>query len=703
MKFVQGDSDKLFKVDCLIRFLDCRKARMQPSIQSSIQFAFVGVGALIAFSNTAASFAETVPRQSQNPIATQQNSPAPIVQVQIAGQTPIDSPKQSAAAVNPQETLAWKQGNPSAATTLEATSTAPSSQPSWIAKAARLTVPTIEAIALPEQLAIISPSVPSQPVQSIAQAVAPQRTGSSPGDIQTPPLRSRLNPLESLNRPGDRPLPPPGTDVTIDLNIGRPLGLAKPGPAPEYLDPDPNPLQFPTQPSEVDLRGIQPISLQQAIELAERNNRTLQVSIQQLDRSRAALREAQAARFPSLDLQTNLSNSRSSSGELSQLERQRSQTTNFFNDGGDESSTSFNGNITLSYDVFTFGLRPAQIRASERQVRSDELAVEVTREQLRLDVANDYYNLQESDTSVRINEVAVTNDRLTLRDAIALETAGLGTRFDVLRAEVDLANSRQQLTNAISQQRIRRRQLAQRLSVPMTVDLASADPVQIAGTWNLTVQDSVVLAFKNRAELEQQLAQRELSQQQRLAALAGQAPQISVSAQYNFLDSFNDQFGIADGYSFSAGLRWNLYDGGAARARADQQALNIAIAETRFADARNQIRFQVEQAYSSLLANLENVGTTDRALIQAAESVNLARLRFRAGVGTQLDVSEAITDLTRAQGNRINAVLGYNRALAELQRSISNLPPGTATLTPSPSSSSSSSLQPSPSNPPSSR
>jgi outer membrane protein TolC len=115
-----------------------------------------------------------------------------------------------------------------------------------------------------------------------------------------------------------------------------------------------------------------------------------------------------------------------------------------------------------------------------------------------------------------------------------------------------------------------------------------------------------------------------------------------------------------------------LFDGGAAKASADQSRANIAIAETQFASQRNQIRFDVEQYYSQLQANLENVQTSSVALNQAREALTLARLRFQAGVGTQTDVIAAQNDLTRAEGNRVTAILDYNRALANLQRSVTS-------------------------------
>ena len=499
-----------------------------------------------------------------------------------------------------------------------------------------------------------------------------------------------------------------------------PIGPAKSGIPPEYLNPNPNPLSLPTRPEEVRLRGIQPITLQQAIELAKRNNRDLQLATEVLQRVRASLREAQAARYPTIGANGQISQSRSASGQLSQAAQnqqiqqnqstsgqlsqtgqtqgqqnqstsgQLSQSTqqqglsNTFQQGSnaDQQSTVLNGTVQVGYDIYTSGRRPAQIRAVEQQVRSEELQVEVTLKQVELDISNAYYNLQDSDESVRIQQAAVRNAEASLRDSAALERAGIGTRLDLLRAQVQLANAQQSLVTSLGTQQIRRRELAQLLALPPYINLAAADPVQVAGVWDMSLEQSIVTAFKNRAELERFLARRAAAEQQKKAALASLGPTVSFNFQYNILNNLRDQFGFADGFSTGLGFQWNFFDGGAARAQASQQDADIAQAETNFANTREIIQLQVETAYTNLGTNFLNIGTNRQAVEQAREALRLARLRFQAGVGTQTEVINTENDLTRAEGNLVTAVLNYNRALASLNRSVTNLPIPAGAMTP---------------------
>lgn len=307
---------------------------------------------------------------------------------------------------------------------------------------------------------------------------------------------------------------------------------------PEYLNPSANPLLFPTRSEEVQIKNSQVITLEQAIELARRNNRDLQGARLNLERAQFVLQETSASQFPTAGVVLDFSRNDSASariGNFDPIDPLLNRST---------VSTSFNGALQVSYDLYTAGIRPATIRAAEKQVRFQQLEVEQISEQLRLDATRAYYNLQEADAQVRISEAAVTNAAQILRDTQLQEQAGLGTQFDVLQTQVSLANASQDLTRARSQQRISRRQIVQLLSLAQDVEVSAVETIAEAGTWDLSLEQTIVLALKNRAELEQQLLQRDISEQRRRIALGAVRPQASLSATYNVLGILNDGAGL---------------------------------------------------------------------------------------------------------------------------------------------------------------
>jgi outer membrane protein TolC len=426
------------------------------------------------------------------------------------------------------------------------------------------------------------------------------------------------------------------------------------------LTPLPNPLLTPTQPEEVEILGTQPLALETAIELAYRNNEQLRIALLQLERAQAGLQAELATRLPTVDLTAGLQ----TGDQLSLGSIQANQ---------DETITTLRGGVRTDYDIGISGERAARIRAARDQVRLAELQVETVRAQLRLETISDYYAVQEAIEAIRINQAFLDEAERNLRDTELREEVGVGTRFDVLRADVQVANARQALTQATSQRQIAQRQLARRLNVPPSINLTTLG-VEIAGAWPLSLEESIVLAYQNRAELEQFLIEREFNQEQREIALARVRPSLGLFAEYNLQEVLDpSEAAFDDSFTLGAQLTWRLFDGGAARARAEQAARDTDIDESEFESTRNQIRFEVEEAYFTLLANQENIDTASLAVEQAQEALELANLRFNAGVGTQLDVLSATSELTEAQGNLVTAVLDYNRALARLERAVSNL------------------------------
>ncbi len=627
----------------------------------SLHLIQVGVGALIAFGSVGAAYSQTSPsgQPQKSPNLTTKSPNLKTIAATFEGEatSTLREPSIAQIAQTFRDSVPQSAERPKKLPSLLAQATTPRSQ----AKPTIAEQPSLEGAKIVQFFANEPQKAPDSAVAQTPKPVTPPR--STPLPPSNSPTPSSQPPATTMPVPGT-PAPTPTTSKS------------DPTPAPAYLNSPANPLLFPTRPEEVRLAGTQLISLQQAIELSERNNRDLQVSRLQLESSRSALREAQANLYPTVGIQSSLARSQSASGDISsRLQAQSPQSQLFGASGsGNSPSTSLTGTVQLSYSIFASGLNSARRRAAERQVRAAELTVEQTREQLRLDTTNDYYNLQSANEQVRINQAAVINAQRSLSDTLAQERAGLGTRFDVLRSQVNLANAQQQLTNAIATQGINRRQLASRLSLPESINVSTSDPVQPAGNWTLPIEDTIVLAYKNRAELEAQLVQREVSEQQRRAALATLGPTVSAIASYNLLKNFETALGApGSGYSVGLQAQWNFFDGGAAQARAAQQERNKEIAETRFAQSRNTVRFQVEQAYINLQSNRANIDTTTTALSQAAEALRLARLRFQAGVGTQTDVINAETDLTRAEGNRVSAIIGYNLSLAQLQRAVSNI------------------------------
>lgn len=505
----------------------------------------------------------------------------------------------------------------------------------------------------------------SEPDSAVTQVPVqtPTQAPESPPPQDLPSLETPDLDEPELEEPTDSEIPvdvspvepvgAPPADTQEDSDL--PTPTADLNEVPDILFTDPNPLNVPVFESEVDVDLNPVVTLEEAVELAYRNNQTLQASLLSLEQAEAAVREARAALVPIISTSAQLDDTQS----------------------GSAGSTTLQGSVRVDYNLITGGSRSASIRAAELQQQVSALTVEVQQEQIRLTTATAYYALQEAGEQIRINQSFVNEAERNLRDSELRQEVGVGTRFDVLRADVQLANALQSLTQSRFDQDIARRDIARLLNLPPTAGL-TATPVAKAEIWPLDLEQSILLAFQNRAELEQQLLQAGINEEQRKIALAAIRPQVGLFASYGLQttlasdNSLVDTGELDDSTAFGATFSWRLFDGGATRSAARQQEIQSEISEEQFSESLDQVRFDVEQSFFNLQANEENISTSQVAVSQAEEALSLANLRLQAGVGTQLDVLTAQSELTQAQVNNVTAILGYNRALAALQRAVSN-------------------------------
>ncbi len=502
------------------------------------------------------------------------------------------------------------------------------------------------------------------------------------------------------------------------------------------LDPELEVPELPSRVETVQIREVLSLSLEEALALAEASSLRLQLALTQIASSRAALRAAQAEFNPTMNLQLSANRSVSAAGDVQttisrqQLEQQlrsseaaipllsaelsRLQSLPLPTDpveliqqqlqifsvsqqlqqrlgevgslpdaiGGTQNygTISLNALLTINQTLYAGGRRDALVEAAESQLQVSELELRNALQQLRLEVIDAYYNLQEADQQVVIQEAAVREASRSLQDAEALLGASLATRLDVLNAQIQLENANLRLAQARGTQAIAPRALARLLNLPPDTSIRTSEEAEQAGQWELSLEESIIRALQNRPELEQQRLQRRVSQAQGRATLSNLLPQVSVSGNLNLVQLYTDDprpasrvEGLGAGYSLQLDALWNFSDGGRTRARVEQQLAAANSSALQVADLASQIRLEVEQAFVDLDVNERNIATASLTLEQTQEALRIARLRFQAGLGTQLDVLNAESRLTEANSSLVQAILGYNRALARIQRATSTL------------------------------
>ena len=491
----------------------------------------------------------------------------------------------------------------------------------------------------------------------------------------------------------------------IDLKGARPK--ADPSviaPAVDVLPPPllplsaPPSLALPDAPAQVRIGELRPLTLEEALQLAEFNSPKLKAAASQVDQAKSALRAAIAAWYPTVDLTASglpeYFKSYSYQNPDFVPDRIVRKPTGQFNDDTGEEITRpvtrdgynerygrewrLNVNLKVSWDLIN-PARVPQIAAARDQFERAGDSYLIALRDLRLEAATAYFDLQEADEGVRIGQASVKASLVSLRDARARFNAGVNTKLEVLEAETQLARDRNLLTTNLGQQAVSRRNLAVVLDLPQDVTPTAATPARPLGLWEPSLQESIVAAYNYREELDQLILDISINNSQANASLAAVQPVLSfvnsttttrtqgqLKQPSSDIDMGNFTYGLTNSAALTAS--WRLFDGG--RARAEYRRSKQAADESRFnfARTRDQIRLEVEQSFYNLRTAIQSIDTASSEVLSSRETLRLSQLRVQAGVSTQREVVDSQRDLTQAEIRYASAIRDYNTSLAQLQR-----------------------------------
>ena len=284
-----------------------------------------------------------------------------------------------------------------------------------------------------------------------------------------------------------------------------------------------------------------------------------------------------------------------------------------------------------------------------------------------------FYTVLTARSLITVAEESVHLQQDLLKDQGNRFEAGAVPRFNVLRAEVELASVIPILIRAKNDHLLARLSLAKTLGLEPAHDGqpqfrcvgelgVSARPFNIA--------DALSLARARRPSLKAQRQLIQIQAEQIKIAAAGYLPQLSGQAGYLVRNSrlSADIQDTVDGWFFGFAGKWNLFDGLDTAGRVKETRAALEAARINYDDAVQTVELEVQQAYALLSTARETIRSQQKNVEQAKEALRLAGERFGAGAGTQLEILDARVALTRAQTTELLARGDYNKALAEFDR-----------------------------------
>ena len=347
--------------------------------------------------------------------------------------------------------------------------------------------------------------------------------------------------------------------------------------------------------------------------------------------------------------------------------------------GSAQPNENWNAGLQLVQSIYEGGKLVAAIRAADATKQQALAQYQTSVADTLLAVRLAYYDTLLAAQQITVHEASVNLLQKELEDQQHRLDAGTVPKFNVLRAEVAVANERPNLIRARNQYRIAKNNLANLLGYNLPRDIWENIPLNLtdvleAAPYEVNLPDAIQQALTKRTELVALRKTVELQNLNIVSAKSGYKPTVQLFAGYNW---YNAQFTPPveldhdiHGWNAGAQMNWAIFDGLLTHGKVVQAKALYERSKTDLTDEGRQIELQVRVAYSDFIEAKEVLDSQAKVQEQADEALREAKARTDAGTGTQLDVLDAETSLTQARTTQIQALHDYTAARAKLERAI---------------------------------
>lgn len=498
-----------------------------------------------------------------------------------------------------------------------------------------------------------------------AQEIIPKQPENIEKPIN-PEMLPQIKPDETITQnPIDTKAPPAVADI-----------LKKTEP-PKEVPKDPRPERAKdANPNKPDICGNiifdltekeQPISLKDALAISMEKNFDIKIFEQKAEKNKWNYYGTIANFLPDIDPNMNLQKNK---GEFI--------VNTIIPDQVTETALQLN----LDYYYFVSIKKYFNLQVARNDYKSQKKQLEYTKDQVLKDSAIKYYELLESKRGIEILKTNIDQIKEQLRINKEKQEAGIGTKFDVLRAEADLARANQSLTLAENIYRLDQAQLANIIGLPVFIQLVpDDDDIKIKEIFKncFNLEQAKEIAMSTRPDLQAAKFDIEAAKQKRNSSYSNYIPDIALFGQYarqgtgqsGYLP--NQIYGIAVGWNLSlndistgfispAGLGLGLMNYTNIKARSAE--LNES--KLNYIKKSRDIEENLVRTFFNTVTARSLIDSTWAELQAAAESRNISVIRLKAGIGTFIDVLQAQSTYTSANINHLTAVVGYDISQVEL-------------------------------------
>jgi outer membrane protein len=333
-------------------------------------------------------------------------------------------------------------------------------------------------------------------------------------------------------------------------------------------------------------------------------------------------------------------------------------TANFFSSG-----------LSLSQLVWDFGQAWERRKAARATADAQEETERTTALTTDLAIRTTFFTARTARDAVTVAKEALANQNTHVDQIKAFTEIGTHPEIDLLQAQSDQANAEVSLINAQNDYATARVVLNQAMGVeaPASYEVVGEPTTPIDGEAGALepLVDEAVRARPDVTAIVDQVRAQELTNR---ATADRYFPAVSASTGLTYAGQDLGQLT----WNWSAGLTlaWPIIEGGLVRATQREGDASLAALRTQVDILRQQIRVDVDAARLAIAAAKAALVASERGLANARGRLDLAEVRYKTGVGTGIELSDAQLAATNAAFLKLQTTLKLDTARAQLQKAL---------------------------------
>lgn len=322
--------------------------------------------------------------------------------------------------------------------------------------------------------------------------------------------------------------------------------------------------------------------------------------------------------------------------------------------------------LILSQNIYDFGKTSDHVSIQNLNTASSRQDLENITSQIVFTTKQAYFDLIRS---TKNREVAVETVRQSLEHlAQAKGFFAVGTRpkFDVTKAEVDVSRAKLILLTTENNIKIARVNLNNAMGIPEAPEYAIEDNLSYE-PYEIALHDALKKAYEHRPDLKSVLLQKGSLKKSIDLAKTGYYPSLTGTADYGYEGR---DFPLNEGWTVGAQLNVPIFNGGLTRYQVREARENFDVLKANEEALRQSISLEVQQACLNLQLAKDQITTTELAVRQANENLDLANGRYAAGVGNPIEVTDSLVAQGNAKMAYVEALYNYKVAQASIEKAM---------------------------------